>query len=80
MIEKILMVHKLTCDRRGMIWEYMPVKIVPELFYNESGEFNQELYSKVIEGAVLDNTQSIEERGAVGKRHLVHVNRLRQLL
>lgn len=68
------------CKRKHVSWEYTPVKIVPEFFYTEDGKFDKELFDKVIAGAEPDKTQSPEERGAVGQRYLVHVNKLRQLL
>ena len=79
MLQKLIEAHKLMCQRKHVSYEYTPVSIVPESFYDEKGVFNQELFDKVIEGMPMDKSQSFEERAAVGQRYSVHVNRLKQL-
>lgn len=80
MLKEILENHKLYCENKGVIWEYTPVKIVAEMFYNEQGVFQEELYNAIVKNAFIDKTQSMEESGALGTRYLVHVNVLRQLI
>ncbi len=70
----------MLCNKHKVIWEYTPVKIVAEMFYNEQSVFEQELYNQVVKKAIRDYTQSVEESGALGTRYLVHVNVLRQLI
>jgi hypothetical protein len=33
MLEEILMMHKLYCKDKGVIWEYTPAKVVAERNY-----------------------------------------------
>lgn len=80
MLESLFLAHKLMCQRKHVSWEYTPVIVVPEYFYNDNSVFDKELFDKIIEGSKPDMTQSPEERAAVGQRYLVHVNKIRQNL
>lgn len=80
MLKEILENHKLYCKDKGVIWEYTPVKIVADMFYDSRDVFQEELYTQIVKNAFIDKTQSMEERGALGTRYLVHVNVLRQLI
>ena len=70
----ILNMHNFMCNRKGVNPQTTPMKIVPEMFYGDDSKFNQPLYDKVINVAIMDRTQSPEERGALGQRYLISVN------
>lgn len=79
MKDSILNAHIFMCIRKKVNWFETPMKIVGEMFYNNNNKFNQSLYDKVVNLAILDETQSCEERGAFGQKFLISTNLFKNL-
>ena len=79
MKDAILNTHVMMCKRKGVNPDTTPIKVVPEMFYDNSSQFNQPLFDKVIAVAIVDKTQHAEERGALGQRYSISVNLFKNL-
>jgi hypothetical protein len=77
--ELILNTHVRMCERKNVSPTTTPIKVVDELFYNDSSVFNQSLYNEVVKHAIVDRTQSMEERGALGQRYTIDVETFKKL-